>query len=149
VRSLTIDRVAGCILAAFSLLVLWESRKIPFGSLAEPGPGALPVLLAIILLVCSLAVILARATGERLGDVEWKEWRHGVAILGACVFMALTFERLGYRLTLFLVLLLLVKVVEGKGWLASLVFAGSFALGTHYLFNTLLRVQLPRGFFGF
>ena len=44
-KRLAVDHVAGTALAAFALAVLWETRKIPFGSLAEPGPGALPALL--------------------------------------------------------------------------------------------------------
>ena len=147
-RSLTIDQVAGSVFAAFSLLVLWETRSIPFGFLAEPGPGAMPTLLAFTLLVCSIAVVIGDRSGKRVADVQWTEWRHAVAILGTCAFMALALESLGYRLTIFIALLVLAGVVEKKGWFAGFVFAGVFSLGTHYLFNTLLRVPLPQGPFG-
>ena len=49
-RPLTIDQAAGAFFTAFSLGVLWETRRIPFGFLAEPGPGAMPTLLAFTLL---------------------------------------------------------------------------------------------------
>ena len=62
--------------------------------------------------------------------------------------MALAIERLGYRLTILVALLVLVSVVEKKGWIAGIVFAAGFSFGTHYLFNTLLRVPLPQGPFG-
>lgn len=148
-RGLSVDRVAGAAFAAFSVLVLWESRKIPFGTMAEPGPGALPVLLAVAMLVCSIIVFVGGHVGERLTDIRWTEWRHAVAILGASCFMALALERLGYRLTIFVALLALVSLVEKKGWIAGSVFAGGFSLGTYFLFNTLLRVPLPKGPFGF
>ena len=148
-RSLTIDQVAGSVFAAFSLLVLWETRSIPFGFLAEPGPGAVPTLLAFTLLVCGIAVVIGGRSGKRVADVQWTEWRHAVAILGTCAFMALAIERLGYRLTMLIVLLVLVRIVEKKGWIAGVLFAGGFSFGTHYLFNTLLRVPLPQGPFGF
>lgn len=147
-RELTVDRVAGMLFTAFSVLVLWESHKIPFGTMAEPGPGALPVLLAFILLACSVAVFLGGRVGERLADIRWTEWRHAVAILGTCSFMALALERLGYRLTIFAALFVLVSLVEKRGWIAAGIFAGVFSLGTFFLFNTLLRVQLPKGPFG-
>lgn len=146
---LTVDRVAGSVLAIFSLVVLWECRGIPFGTLAEPGPGAVPVLLALILLVCSIAVVAGGAGGPRIGAVGFPEWRHGAAILAACIFIALAIERLGYVLSIVLALFFLVRVMERKSWLASLVFAGGFALGTHLLFDALLRVPLPRGPFDF
>jgi hypothetical protein len=148
VRSLTIDQLVGSAFAAFSLLVLWETRSIPFGFLAEPGPGAMPTLLAFTLLVCGIAVVIGGRSGKRIAEVQWTEWRHAVAILGTCAFMALAIERIGYRVAIFVALLVLAGVVEKKGWVAALVFAGGFSLGTHYLFNTLLRVPLPQGPFG-
>jgi hypothetical protein len=148
-RSPTIDQAAGSVFAAFSLLVLWETRRIPFGFLAEPGPGAMPMLLAVILLACSIVVVIGGRGGKRASEVQWKEWRHAVAILGACAFMALAIERLGYRLTMLVALLGLVSIVERKGWLPAVAFAAGFSFGTHFLFNTLLRVPLPQGPFGF
>jgi hypothetical protein len=149
VRRLTIDQVAGSVFAAFALLVLWESRKIPFGFLAEPGPGAVPTLLAFTLLACSVAVVIGGGAAKRAAEVRWNEWRHAVAILGTCAFMALAIERLGYRITVLVALLVLVSVVERRGWFAGVVFAVCFSFGTHFLFNTLLRVPLPQGPFGF
>jgi hypothetical protein len=147
--SLTTDRLARAALAAFAIFVLWESRTLPFGTIRDPGGGAVPVLLALTLLVCSLAVIMGGAAAHPVAAIPWTEWRHAVAILGACAFMALALERLGYRLTIFVVLLALVTVVEKKGWLAGAIFAVAFSLGSHYLFNTLLKVPLPQGPFGF
>ena len=146
--ALTVDRAAGAGFTVFSLAVLWESRALPFGTLAEPGPGAFPVLLAFALLACSVAVLAGGGAGERFVNVRWSEWRHAVAILGTCVFMALALERLGYRLALFVALLSLVTLVEKKGWIAGTVFAAGFSLGTYFPFNTLLRVPLPRGWWG-
>jgi putative tricarboxylic transport membrane protein len=148
VRSLTIDQAAGAFFTAFSLFVLWESRKIPFGFLAEPGPGAMPVLLALTLLACSIALILGGRSGKRAAAIQWTEWRHALVILGTCAFMALALERLGYRVTVFIALLTLVSVLEKKGWVGGLVFASCFSFGTYYLFNALLNVPLPLGPFG-
>lgn len=147
-RLLTVDRVSGLVFAVFSALVLWESSKIPFGTLADPGPGALPTLLALTLLVCSIVVILGSTSDEALSAISWAEWRHGAVILGTLAFMALAMESLGYRLTIFVGLFVLVAITERKGWVAGGIFAGAFSLGTFYLFHTLLHVQLPRGPFG-
>ena len=148
-KSLTTDRVAGAALGTFAIFVLWESRTIPFGTIGEPGPGAVPVLLALTLLVCSVAVALSGvASSPCVVAIQWTEWRHAVAILGACIFMALALERLGYRLTILVALLVLVGVVEKKGWIAGTLFASVFAFGSYYVFSTLLRVPLPHGPFG-
>ena len=147
--SLTTDRLAGVVLAAFAIFVLWESRTLPFGTIRDPGAGAVPVLLALILLVCSVAVVLGGAAAHPVAAIPWTEWRHATAIMGACAFMALAFERLGYRLTILVALLALVTLVEKKGWVVGTVFAVGFSLGSYYLFNTLLRVPMPQGPFGF
>jgi len=147
--SLTTDRLAGAVLAAFAILVVLESRSLPFGSIREPGAGAVPVLLALTLLVCSLAVVVGGTSAHRVAAIPWTEWRHAVAILGICAFMALTLERLGYRLTILLALFGLLTLVEKKGWIVGVVFAVGFSLGSYYLFSVLLRVPIPRGPFGF
>jgi hypothetical protein len=147
-KRLTIDHVAGIVLAAFALGVLWECRNIPFGSLAEPGPGALPALLAVALFVCSLTVVAGGRAAEPMRSVSFGEWRHGGAILAMCVFAALAIERLGYRITVFAMLFVLVVLLEKKRLRAGLLFAAGFSLGTHFLFDQLLRVPLPRGPYG-
>lgn len=148
-RPLSTDRLGGTVLAAFAIFVLWESRKLPFGTIQDPGAGAVPVLLALILLVCSLAVIAGGAAAPPVAGVPWTEWRHAVAILGACAFMALALERLGYRLTILVALFALLTLLEQKRWVVGAVFAVGFSLGSYFLFNTLLRVPMPQSPFGF
>lgn len=145
---LTVDRVAGAVLAVFALFVLWQSRALPLGSLANPGPAYMPMALATLLLVGGLAIAVLDRDSPRLGSLAFGEWRHAVAIFAACAFAALGLERLGYRLTILLVLVFLLGVVERKSPLVTVLFAAGLAAGTFLLFDTLLRVPLPRGPFG-
>jgi putative tricarboxylic transport membrane protein len=142
---LTVDRVAGAGLAVFALFVLWQSRALPLGSLANPGPAYMPMVLAVLLFLGGLAIAVLGGDTARLGSLEFGEWRHAAAIFLACAFAALALERLGYRLTILVVLLFLLGVVERKPVVISVVFAAAFAIGTFFLFDTLLRVPLPRG----
>jgi hypothetical protein len=142
---LTTDRVAGGVLALFALLVLVESRKLPLGTLRNPGPAFMPVVLALLLLLFGVALMLLAGRAADSRTVGLSEWRHAVVILGACAFAALALERLGYRLTMVLVLVVLVGLVERRGWLTTVAFALAMAFGSHYFFDTLLRVPLPRG----
>jgi hypothetical protein len=145
---LSVERVAGAGVAVFALFVLWQSRALPLGSLANPGPAYMPVALATLLLLGGVAIAVLGGDAPPLRSLGFGEWRHAVAIFAACAFAALALERLGYRLTIFLALLFLLGVVERKRPVAALVFAVAFAAGTYFLFDTLLRVQLPRGPFG-
>jgi len=144
----TTDRVAGVALAVLALVVLFESRKLPLGSLHNPGPAYMPVVLAVVLLGFAILVAVRGRAATSLRAVGWAEWRHAAAILGTCAFAALALERLGYRLTMAVSLAFLVGVVEHKNVMLALVFAVALAAGSYYLFDTLLRVPLPRGPFG-
>src|SRR3989454_10765390 len=108
----------------------------------------MPVVLALALLVFAILVGAYGGASRALGAVGWSEWRHAAAILGTCAFAALALERLGYRLTMGLALAFLIGVVERKGVILTLVFAVAVAAGSYFLFDTLLRVPLPRGPFG-
>ncbi len=145
---LTTDRVAGGALALLGALVLVESRALPLGTLRNPGPAFVPVALALVLVIFGVAIVCVGAAAPRLAQVGWGEARHAVVIFAVCAFAALALERLGYRLTMLLALLFLVKVVERKGMIVALAFSAGMAFGSYFLFDTLLRVPLPRGPFG-
>ncbi|HMF51196.1 MAG TPA: tripartite tricarboxylate transporter TctB family protein [Candidatus Saccharimonadales bacterium] len=146
---MTTDRASASVLVLFALLVIWESRLLPLGSFRQPGPAYVPVLLASLLLIFGVLLILTAGRAPSLSSLRWTEWRHALAILAACVFAVFAIERVGYRLTMLLVLGFLVKFVERRGWVLSLTFAFSLAFGSFFLFYTLLRVPLPQGPWGF
>jgi MFS superfamily sulfate permease-like transporter len=145
---LTADRLAGGALAALALFVLWESRRLPLGSWRNPGPAAMPVALGLILLV--LAVLLAALGGgsPRLLALGWGEAPHAVVIVAACAAAAWLLERLGYRLTMILLVAFLVGAIERRRLPVTALVTLGLALGSFYLFATLLRLPLPRGPFG-
>ena len=121
---------------------------MPLGSLRNPGPAYVPVVLALVLLGFGALVFLLGGKAPRLAAVGWSEWRHAVAIFLVCAFAALALERLGFRLTIALSLAFLLGVVERKGVAVTAAVSIVFAGAAFLLFDTLLRVPLPRGPFG-
>ena len=146
---MTTDRLSGSVLVVFALLVIWESRHLPLGTFRQPGPAFVPILLAVLLVIFGVFVVFTGGRSPLLSSISWTEWRHALAILGASLFSVFAIERLGYRLTVLLVLGFLVKVVEKRGWVLSLAFAFTLSFGSFFLFYTLLRVPLPEGPLGF
>ena len=142
---MTVDRVAGVALVVIGLVAVWESRAFPLGTLHRPGPAYMPVLLAVLLIVFGIAVFAMGGGARRLLEVGWPEWRHAAAIFAACAF---ALDRLGYRLTMAGVVGLLLLGLERRGWALGLGLTVAMAWGSFYLFDTLLRVPLPRGPFG-
>jgi hypothetical protein len=146
---MTTDRLSGSVLVLFALLVIWESRRLPLGTFRQPGPAFVPILLALLLLIFGIFVVLTARRAQLLSSIRWTEWRHAVAILAASVFSVFGMERLGYRLTVLIVLIFMVNLVEQRGWLLSLGFAFALSFGSFFLFYTILRVPLPEGPLGF
>lgn len=145
---LTTDRIAGGALSLLALVVLWESRSLPLGSWRNPGPGYMPVVLALVLLGLALAVVAMGGRAPAVTSIGWGEAGHALVIVAVCAFAAFALERLGYRLTMLVALVLLVRVVERRRVVESLAFSLALAFGSFYLFNTLLRVPLPRSPWG-
>lgn len=138
------DRLAGAVLIALACAMAWEATRLPVGSLASPGPGYWPLALAIALGAFAALVSLS-ATGPSIERIGWKEAPRAGMVLAACAFAALAIERIGYRLTVFVVLVVLLGVVERRRPAAAIAVALAIALGSFFLFADLLRVPLPRG----
>jgi hypothetical protein len=150
----TTDRIAGAALTVVAALVLLESlvtsRKLPLGTLRQPGPAYAPVLLALLLVGFGLVLVALGARAPRLSGIGWTEWRHAVFIFAVCGFAALGLERLGFRVTMAVVLIVLLGVVErrSRSIVFTLAYAVGFAMAAFLVFDTVLRVPLPRGLFG-
>lgn len=143
------DRFAGIVIVLFALAVMWETRVLPLGSFHKPGPGYMPMLLAIVLAAMGILVAVGGGDSPRLASVEWSERKHALAILAGCAFTALALERLGYRLTMIVLLAFILWVVERKRPTVVVVTALGLSFGTFFLFGSLLKVPLPLGPGGF
>jgi hypothetical protein len=142
------DRVSGALLFLLALFVLWQNLSYPLGSLAEPGAGFVPLLLGIALAVVGGSIALTGGTSAPLKSLGWTEAPKGLAIFAALIFATLALEQIGYRLTIFSVLVFLIGVVERKPAIPMLATAAGFSVLSYFVFHNLLEVQLPLGPFG-
>ena len=148
-RQLRSDQISGLMLLALALYVWWMNRAYPLGTLSEPGPGYVPLLLAIFMGAMGLLVALNGGKSEPLATMEWTEVKRAIALLIACSVAAYALERLGYRITIAALLVFFLGVMERrKPMMVALVGVG-FSFITYYLFATLLRVPLPVSPWGF
>jgi Tripartite tricarboxylate transporter TctB family len=148
-RQLRSDQASGLLLMALALYVWWMNRAYPLGTLAEPGPGYVPLLLAIFMGVMGVLVALAGGKSVPLAALEWTEAKRAAALLVACVVAAFALERLGYRITMAALLVFLLGVMERRKPMMVLAVGIGFPLATHYVFARLLRVPLPVSPWGF
>ena len=109
----------------------------------------MPTLLAFVLGGLSILIILLGRDSPPFASLQWSEGKHALAILVACAFAALTLERIGFRITMALLLVFLLGVVERLKPLLVLSVAVGLSLGSFWFFNNLLKVPLPFSPLGF
>jgi putative tricarboxylic transport membrane protein len=143
------DQVSGLMLIALALYVGWENRVYPIGTLQEPGPGYLPLLLAILLATLGLLVALLGARSAAFASLKWPEGMRAIVIIIACAAATLALERIGYRLTVIALLVLFLGVIERRRPLPVALVALGFSLASFYIVGDVLRVPLPRSPWGF
>lgn len=109
----------------------------------------MPTLLAVVLAGLSILIVLFGRNSAPVESLQWNEGKHALAILAACAFAALALERIGFRITMVLLLVFLLGVVERLKLLLVLSVAVGLSLGSFWFFNNLLKVPLPFSPLGF
>jgi len=142
-RRLRSDQLSGLLLVLLALYVWWMNRAYPIGTLSEPGPGYVPLLLAIFMGAMGLLVAVSGGKSMPLGAIEWTEAKRAAALLVACGVAAYALERLGYRITMAALLIFFLGVMERRSPVMVALVGIGFPLLTYYVFATLLRVPLP------
>src|SRR5262245_30363707 len=139
------DQISGLVLLLLALFVAWQNRAYPVGTLSEPGPGYLPLALAIFIGATGLLIALSGGKSAPFSGLRWPELRRAALILIACGFGAVALERLGYRLAMLALLVFFLGVVERKKPFVVAAVAIGFSLLSYFVFATWLRVPLPLG----
>jgi hypothetical protein len=143
------DQFSGLMLLALGLYVAWANRAYPVGSLQEPGPGYLPLMLAVFIGAIGLLIALWGFKSAPLASIRWTETTRAVIILAACAAAAFALERIGYRLTVIALLVFLMGVVERRRPVPVALVALGFGFASFYVIGDLLHVPLPRSPWGF
>lgn len=148
------DRMGAGSLIAAAVGICYGSVRLSLGGFHTPGPGFFSFLAGIILGVLSL-ISFIQSFKEMPGDERKPFWPNPRRTLKmALVFVALIFyvllmDPLGFGLTTFLFLAVLLRGIEPQRW--SVVFSVSIlgVLISYGVFQYWLDMQLPRGFLGF
>lgn len=139
------DHIAGGAFIALGLLVFIVGRDLPFGRITAPGAGMLPKLLAGLMIAFGAIIAVSAAHGERLRDMTWSDWSHAALVIVIAALATFLYSRLGFLLTMPLLVFALLAVVERRNLLASAAFAIGLTLFAYWLFAIVLKAPLERG----
>jgi putative tricarboxylic transport membrane protein len=139
------------------LIFLIGSTAFGLGELSEPGPGFFPFLMSISLIFFSLIHFFGslkkdEASPLPLNQKFWPQMKYLIRIL-LIIFLVfvyiLAMNPLGFVLTTFLFMFVLLKYIEPRRLRAVFLIAGLTTGLAYAVFDLWLRVNLPKGFLGF
>jgi len=141
----------------FSVVISREAFRLPMGVMRDPGAGFFPLLIALltgILALIALVQALRQKRDRKDGSqpslpAEPFRWWNLVIIVAALSAYSLTLQTIGFMISTFWFMFLLVKVIEPQSWAKSLTAALITALVSELFFNVLLQAQIPKGILGF
>jgi hypothetical protein len=145
------DQITGLVLLAFGGAFTAGALHHPYWTSTGPGSGFLPVWLggAMSLLALGLFVSATRATDA---GPSWLPSARGAArivvvVVATALFIALM-NVVGMTLGTVLFLVVLLRFLEGHGWVTTLGVAVGTAVANWLVFSYWLRVPFPVGVLG-
>jgi putative tricarboxylic transport membrane protein len=142
---------AAAIIATGALFIALAFKDLPVGTLDNPGPAVLPVMLGSLTILFALWSLAAGRSGL-LDPVEQddapNDWRHPVRVVAAMAVAAVALGPLGYRLTILALLVFFLALVERKPLIPALLVSVALSFGSHALLQHVLKLQLPSGPWG-
>ena len=143
---------AGVVLAV-GVALLAGSLTFPFLSAGTPGPGFLPLLIAIGIIASGLALLAGALRGMRVGArPTWPSlagWWHVGLMLVAMAIAFLFLEDLGFLVATTLFMAAMIYALGERSWRMLVTIPPLSAIALYMVFAVWLRVPLPKGLITF
>ena len=148
------DRTSSLVWLGFAIFICVEAFRLPLGSVHDPGPGFLPLMVGILLAGLSVICFLqAREGPSAEAKGSWysaERWKSLVWIVLALLVYAVVLGSLGFLTSTFLLLVVLFRFgTEPQKWAWAVGGSVIASLSCYAVFELWLRTQLPKGIFGF
>jgi len=139
------DHVAGGAFIALGIAVFIIGWDLPFGRLSAPGAGMLPKLMAGLMIVLAAGILINGKGQEKFSDISWSDWRHAALILCTSAVAVSAYVRLGFLISMSLLVFALLTIVERKRMLPAAAYAILLTGFAYWLFGVILKAPLERG----
>jgi len=143
------DHVAGAFFIGLGALVFALSGDLPIGSLSMPGSGFLPNILAGLSILFGIVLILRGGESRPFAEVSWSDSTHAALVVGITAAGIALFERLGFLITMVLLMFALLVIIERRNPLYAAVYSLGVVAITYVTFVYVLKTPLNTGPFGF
>ena len=134
----------------FSAAICVESYKLGLGTFHRPRSGFFPFLLGAAIGVLAIILQFIKVFSKAQTNIEISVPFKRIVPLGVSLFVyVLLIDLIGFVLATSLLVVFFLKMMESLSWKITAPVAIGIPLLAYLVFRVLLRVQLPRGPFGF
>jgi putative tricarboxylic transport membrane protein len=140
------DVVVAALALALGAAAIFESAKLPLGTVRNPGQGFFPGWTSVVIVLLAI-VLVAEALTSRSSTNPHAPGRMAKVTALLLVLAAYTFllDFLGYLICTFFLALFMLRATDPHRWPAALSMALLTAVGSYVVFAIWLSVPLPRG----
>ncbi len=116
------------------------------GTPRNPGPGFLPLIMAL-LLVCFSLFVFAKGLWAAERRLETIQWKGQAALVGAVLAYGWLLDSTGFLLSTFGLMWVLFGLMSSgkRGWARATLYAGATAVVGWLVFAVALKVPFPQG----
>ena len=147
--------VGGIVIFLFGAVTIFLSLKMDIGTFRNAGTGMFPLFLGVLLMILSSLFLLkfffqnkkAPVKGEPIVEIPGSK-KQMIFFLGTMAVATLFFNKLGYPLTSFLLMLGLLRILGMKRWALNILISFVTAVGSYFLFVQWLNIPMPKGWIG-
>jgi len=151
------EKNSSLFLILLSFVILYGSTRLGLGTAGSPGPGFLPFWGAAVLFVTSALQFLLTMSSQikkskgdpRKSLLRNSGWRKVIYVLLSLVSYTILFERIGFILCTFFLMIFLLTVIEARRWHVILIESVLITLISYVVFEKGLTAGFPKGVLGF
>jgi hypothetical protein len=140
--------VGGLFWLAVGIVFAVGGIMLGLGKMRNPGPGFLPLMMALLLICFSLFLLVRGLTGTTLlSALKGLRWKTQGLMVASVFLYGFLLNLLGFLLSTFVLMWILFKLSfqNKSGWSKVLFCAAVTALIGWLVFSVALRVPFPRG----
>jgi len=118
------------------------------GTLRNPGPGFLPLVMAL-LLICFSLFLVVRELFKPESFLRGIRWKNQLLIVASVALYGFVLDLIGFLFSTFILMFVLfgLRFSGKKKWLTVFLFAAATALAGWLVFSVVLKVPFPRARF--
>ena len=148
------ERIGSVFWFLFGAAAFMGARELGLGTAQEPGPGFLAAIAGAFVALMALIVFIQSlrsdpASRVRLADLFAEvNWHRALLICVITLAFILVFEKLGFFLSSLILLIVVMRGVEGLAWRTAVLIPLAAVISTWLLFHKVLGIALPAGILG-